>query len=203
MKLKLNNVRIAFANGLTVAEKSGEDAAPAYSCTFLIPEQGDPKRKVIEDMCYAVAAAHEKWGAKGKAIVDNMLEMGNPKEGCYYPGKRKDYDGFAGSMALAAKRYEKDGMPVLLDTDKSPLWDAAKGKPIAGKEGKIYSGCYVNATVDIWPQDNKWGKTIRCTLLGVQFAKSGDSFGGTTKGSEDDFEDLGVGAHADEEDALA
>lgn len=197
MKVKLNNVRIAFANGLTEASKSGEEAAPAYSCTFLIPEKGDPKRKQIEDAMYAVAA--EKWQAKGKDVVDNVLEMGNPKEGCYYPGKRKDYDGFAGNMALAAKRYEKDGMPVLLDADKSPLWDAAKGKAMPGKEGRIYSGCYVNATVDLWPQDNKWGKSIRCTLLGVQFNGGGDSFGGTTKGSEDDFDDLGDGSNADDD----
>lgn len=200
MKVKLNKVRIAFAQQLTEAKPFEPGADPAFGSTFLIPEDS-PLRKEIEKAMYALAA--EKWNAKGKSIVDNILEVGDPKGGCYYPGRRKSYDGFEGNMALVAKRYEKDGMPVLLDADKSQLWDAAKGKAATGKEGRIYSGCYVNATVDLWAQDNKYGKTIRCTLLGVQFHSDGDSFGGTSRGSEDDFDDLGEGATADEEDALA
>lgn len=194
MKVKLNNVRIAFAQQLTEAKPFEPGADPAFGSTFLIPEQGHPMRKTVEDAMYALGT--EKWGAKGKGIIDNLLEVGDPKGGCYYPGKRKSYDGFEGNMALVAKRYEKDGMPVLLDADKSPLWDASKGKAMPGKEGRIYSGCYVNATVDLWAQDNKYGKSVRCTLLGVQYCDEGDSFGGTTKGSEDDFDDLGDGSAA-------
>lgn len=194
MKVKLEIVRIAFAQQLTEAKPFEPGADAAFGSTFLIPEQGHPARKVVEDALYALGA--EKWGAKGKGIIDNLLEVGDPKGGCYYPGKRKSYDGFEGNMALVAKRYEKDGMPVLLDADKSSLWDASKGKAMPGKEGRIYSGCYVNATVDLWAQDNKYGKTVRCTLLGVQYYKDGDSFGGTTKGSEDDFDDLGSGSDA-------
>ncbi|OZI23728.1 hypothetical protein CAL26_09865 [Bordetella genomosp. 9] len=200
MKVKLNKVRIAFAQQLTEAKPFEPGAAPAFGSTFLVPDNS-ALRKEIEKAMHTLGT--EKWGAKGKGIVDNLLEVGDPKGCCYYPGKRKSYDGFEGNMALVAKRYEKDGMPVLLDADKSPLWDAAKGKAMPGKEGRIYSGCYVNATVDLWAQDNKYGKTIRCTLLGVQFADDGDSFGGTTKGSEDDFDDLGEGASSEDEDALA
>ncbi|EGP43129.1 ssDNA-binding protein [Achromobacter insuavis] len=194
MKVKLNNVRIAFAQGLTAASKSGEEAAPAYSCIFLIPEKGDPNRQVVEDALRATA--REKWGAKADAILDNFFEVGNPKEGCYWPGKRKSYDGFEGNMALAAKRPETDGMPLLLDADKSPLWDGSKGKAMPGKEGRIYSGCYVNASVNIWPQDNKWGRTLRAELLAVQYSKEGDSFGSSSKGDASDFDDLGDGSAA-------
>lgn len=197
MKAKLQNVRVAFAQSLTEAKPFEDGGEPRFGCTFLIPEKGHPARKTVEDTMYAVAA--EKWGAKGKGIVDNLLETGNPKEVCYYPGKRKDYDGFEGNMALGAVRQKKDGMPLLLDADKSPLWDTAKDRAYPGKEGRIYSGCYVNATIDIWAQDNKYGKTLRCTVNGVQFAKDGDSFGGTSKGDADDFDDLGEGSGADDD----
>lgn len=194
MKVKLKKVRVAFAQSLTEAKAFETGMEERYGCTFLVPETGHPSRQAIEDSMYAVAT--EKWGAKGKAIVDNLLETGNPKEVCYYPGKRKSYDGFEGNMALGAVRQKKDGMPLLLDSDKSPLIDVAKGTAYPGKEGRIYSGCYVNATVDIWAQDNKYGKTLRCTVNAVQFDSDGDSFGGTSKGDADDFEDLGDGSGA-------
>jgi hypothetical protein len=46
--------------------------------------------------------------------------------------------------------------------------------------------------VDIWAQENKFGKGVRAQLLGVQFVKDGEAFRKTSKASEDDFADLGV-----------
>ena len=55
----------------------------------------------------------------------------------------------------------------------------------------------VNATVNVWAQDNKYGKRVNAQLLGVQFYADGDSFGGGAVGSVDDFDDLAEGAEAD------
>jgi len=91
-------------------------------------------------------------------------------------------------MLLCAKRKESDGRPLVLNNDKSPL---------VKDDGRIYSGAYVNATVEVWAQAGQY-TGMRCTLLGVQFNRDGDSFGGAGKASDDDFEDLGTGAEADE-----
>jgi len=48
--------------------------------------------------------------------------------------------------------------------------------------------------VDIWPQDNKWGQRVNCTLRGVMFANDGENFGGGTPASADEFAAFAVDA---------
>jgi hypothetical protein len=68
----------------------------------------------------------------------------------------------------------------VLDRDKTPLVQA---------DGRPYSGCYVNASVEFYAYDNN-GKGIAATLKGVQFFKDGDAFTGGGVASPDDFDDL-------------
>ena len=108
---------------------------------------------------------------------------------CYWSGDTKEYDGYAGQMALTAKRQESKGRPLVIDKDKSPLTEA---------DGKPYAGCYVNASVEIWAQENKYGKTLRCELLGLQFAADGDAFSAGSVADEADFDDLSDSGDADD-----
>jgi hypothetical protein len=85
-----------------------------------------------------------------------------------------------GYFVLAAHRREADGAPTLIDGKRAPL---------TKESGKPYAGCFVNASVDLWAQDGTFSG-VRCTLLGVQFAKDGDSFGGSRPASPDEFESL-------------
>jgi hypothetical protein len=70
-----------------------------------------------------------------------------------------------------------------VDKDRSPLVSA---------DGRPYSGCYVNAQVEVWAQDHKsFGKRINAQLLGVQFVEDGDSFqAGAPPANPEDFGDL-------------
>jgi hypothetical protein len=92
--------------------------------------------------------------------------------------------------AVNAGQGESKGRPLVIDRNRDPL-TAADGKP--------YSGCYVNVSIDVWAQDNKYGKRINAQLKGIQFVRDGDAFGGGAPASPDEFEDLGV---PEEEDAL-
>jgi len=96
------------------------------------------------------------------------------------------YQGFEDAFYFTASN---DVRPTVLDRDKSPLI-AADGRP--------YAGCYVNAVVEIWAQDNKYGRGLRAALKGVQFVKDGDAFSGGGTASPDDFADLSAGADARE-----
>ena len=58
---------------------------------------------------------------------------------------------------------------------------------------------YVNGSIELWCQDNAYGKRINATLRGVQFLKDGEAFAGGGSASADEFDDLGVD---DEEEAL-
>jgi hypothetical protein len=42
---------------------------------------------------------------------------------------------------------------------------------------KMYGGCYVNAAVKPWVQDNQYGRGVRCELVALQFSKDGTPFG--------------------------
>lgn len=81
---------------------------------------------------------------------------------------RKEYDGF---LILSANN---DRAPVQVGRDGATLFTSEEH---AGSD-RIYSGCYVNAKVRMWAQDNNFGKRVNAQLLTVQFAEDGDAFSG-------------------------
>ncbi|WP_244126983.1 ssDNA-binding protein, partial [Xylella fastidiosa] len=62
--------------------------------------------------------------------------------------------------------------------------------PLAAQDGRPYAGCYVNANIELWAQDNNYGKRINASLGGVQFLRDGEAFAGGGVASVEDFEDL-------------
>jgi len=179
--IRLENVRLSFPDLFEASEYEGKWA---YRAAFLI-EPGSKTDKDIEAAIKVVAK--DKWNDKADGILKRVPRTS--KEFCYYSGDLKEYDGYAGNMALSTTRGQDKGRPGIYDKDKSPL-TAADGKP--------YPGCYVNAQVEFWAQDNKHGKTVRCTLIGVQFRRDGDAFTAGTAPDADAFEDISEGADADD-----
>ncbi|SEB24765.1 ssDNA-binding protein [Paraburkholderia sartisoli] len=180
--IKVENARLSFPD--LFEAKQFEGAGPfSYRAAFLMPEgqtvytqQPDKswKKTTMEKVIAAVAA--EAWKAKADAILKTL--QGNPQKMCWYDGNLKEYDGYADNFVLSASRGQDKGRPVIKDRDASPLSE---------KDGKPYAGCYVNGTVEIWAQDNKFGKGIRATLRGVQFLKDGDAFSAGTPLNEDEL----------------
>lgn len=171
----LKGVRIAFADGLYQAKAFEGKGTPRYNCTFLI-EPGSENDKVVK--AALEAAANEKWGKKAAEIYKSV--EGRPQSCCYYSGNLKEYDGFENMMALSAVRQEDNGPPSVVNRDKSPL---------TRQSGLPYSGSIVNAKVQIWAQDNSFGKGLRCTLEAVQFSKDAPAFGGGAPANADGFDE--------------
>jgi hypothetical protein len=182
MKVKLNNVRLSFPDLFEAKHFDGKGAF-TYGAQFLI-EPGSAEDKAVE--AALIAVAKEKWGAKATAML--AAAKASPQKICYVNGDTKGYEGYAGMMALSAKRPQNKGRPGVYDRDKSPL---------NVEDGKPYAGCFVNASVEFWAQDNSFGKALRCTLVGVQFAADGDAFSAGSKADPDDFDDMGEGSDAD------
>lgn len=179
MKVKMTNTRIAFPK-LFQPEAFG-DSEPAFSACFIFApgakvqaevEPGKYASKTWEEVFSLVAK--EKWGAKADATLKAIKAKGDL---CLHDGAEKaDYSGFDGNQYVSARNKAR---PTVLDRDKTTLTQA---------DGKPYAGCYVNASFDVWPQDNGFGKRINASLLGVQFSKDGEAFGGSRVASEDDFD---------------
>lgn len=181
--VQLKNVRLSFPDLFEAVQFEGKGPF-SYRASFLQSEdqkvylqQPDKSWKPTTMAAVIATVAKEKWGAKADAVLKGI--QGNNQKFCWTDGDAKDYDGYQGNYCLSASRGQDKGRPIVMDTDKSPL-TAADGKP--------YAGCFVNATVEIWPQDNSFGKGMRATLRGVQFFKDGDAFSAGTPVSEDDFE---------------
>lgn len=176
-KVLLKDVRIAFCSSLFEPEQYQGKGVFRHSATFLIAP-GSANDKAVQAAILAEATA--KWPKAPQKQIDGM--KGNANKFCYQSGDLKDYSGFEGMMSLASHRKQTDGAPGVFDRDKSPL---------GPNSGRPYGGCYVNAVVELYGQDGE-NSGMRCGLTSVQFFRDGDSFGGASKASSDDFEDLGV-----------
>jgi len=178
MKLKLNNVRLAFPTLFEAKTVNGE-GKPAFSASFLI-NPSDPQVKALNQAIEQVAK--EKWGAKADVILKQMRAQ--DKTALHDGDLKANYDGFPGNLYVSARSATR---PLVIDADKTPLAEA---------DGKPYAGCYVNASIELWAQDNNYGKRVNASLRGVQFFRDGDAFAGGGVASEDEFDDISEGAAA-------
>lgn len=163
MKIKLTNVRLSFPSLFRKAVFNGEETK--FEATFLINKDTQADQiKTLQD------AINEKLKTdlKGAKLAADKI--------CLKDGDTIDYDGYSGHMSIKASNAKR---PMVIDADKSPL---------AEDDNKLYAGCYVNAIIELWAQNNNYGKRINANLLGVQFARNGEPFGDGVTVSADDFE---------------
>ena len=107
-----------------------------------------------------VTVAKEKWGEAKYGDVLKSLKASD-KLAIHDGDSKSDYEGYAGHLFLNASNKIR---PTVVGPDRAPL-TAADGKP--------YSGAYVNCILELWAQDNTYGKRINASLLGVQFLRDG------------------------------
>lgn len=183
--VQLKDVRLSFPDLFEAKQFEGQGPF-SYRAAFLQPEnqkvylqQPDKSWKATTMTKIINDVASEAWKAKAPAILKTLEN--NSQKICWYDGNVKDYDGYADHFVLSSSRGQDKGRPTVINHDKSPLTE---------RDGKPYAGCYVNATVEVWVQDNKYGKGIRATLRGVQFLKDGDAFSAGTPLSDDEFEEI-------------
>lgn len=165
----LKNVRLSFPV-LFEAKAFEEGGKKQFSASFLIPKDAPV---VAELKAALVKIATETWAEKGEKTLKDLFRDDRI---CLHDGDRKEYDGYENTYFL---RASNDARPLVIDRQRNPINEA---------DGKIYSGCYVNATISLWAQDNKWGKRINANLRGVQFFADGEAFAGGSTASVDEFE---------------
>lgn len=177
----LKNVRLAFGDSLFEAKPFQPGNPPRHSCSFLLdPSNPQHAAQIAEIKAIIDKEFEAKCGPnpeKKRAALDwddVPLRDGN---------KKSEYDGFEDMMFLsAAATPPKQAAPLVMDRRATRLK--------AGDEGAPYSGCYVNAQVEIWGQYGTY-KRVNATLLAVQFVRDGDAFGGGRPADTSAFEDLG------------
>ena len=191
-RIMLKNVVLAFP-ALAEPQSFGE-GEPAYGAKFPIKPNSE-QQKAIE--AAILAEAKEAWKDKADSVVKMLEEDGKvafTKK--VYRSKKtgEPYQGFDGMHYLSTRNAKTQ--PTVFNQ---------YGEEVSGKgeiEAKAFSGAVVNASIEIWAQDNKWGRRINCSLRGVMLTGEGENFGGgSSPASADEFASLAK-AKADAEDIL-
>jgi hypothetical protein len=176
-QIKLVRVRLSFPDLFTpkkVERKGNEkEQEPKYGAVFLLDKSDDEQQiKQIRGKIWELAKA--QWGDKAAALI----KKGTVRV-CLHEGAEKEYDGYGENVMYVSTSTKR--RPAVVDRDRSPLTD---------DDNKIYAGCYVNAVIRFWVQDNQYGKRVNAQLQGVQFVADGEAFGAAPFNPEEHFEEL-------------
>lgn len=165
---------LAFAQQIFTAE-SFEAGGVEYFGTQLLMDPNSESAKVANATIEAV-----REGAQlGKVKTDRL---------CMTDGDDTEYKSHQGMLVLRATRQAKKGRPMTVDNLLNPC---------VQEDNLLYSGATARCKVNIWAQDNKWGKRVNAELLAVQFIAHGDQIGGGQTPSIDGME--AVGSASDQE----
>lgn len=163
--IKLEAVRLSYP--ALFAAKAVEGGEAKFGASFLMD-----------------TTKHAALIAKIEKTIERMaLDVFKKKIGfksCLRDGNEKaEKEGYGDEvMFISATRKTR---PPVVNRDMSPLTEA---------DGVIYGGCYVNATLRLWVQNNKFGKRVNAELRAVQFLKDGESFGAGPVKAEEEFEEV-------------
>lgn len=151
-KIKLQSVRLSFPSLFQQAAFGGESTGK-YEATFILDKK---EHAQVISQIEAEIARLQKEEIKAKVSSDKIClkdgdEMGRPE--------------YEGKMTIKASTKKR---PLVIDRDKSPITE---------DDNIIYAGCFVNAILTLWSQNNNFGKRVNAQLDGVQFVRDGEPFG--------------------------
>jgi len=156
-RVTVKNVRLSYA--FIWKPKQTQDGKEKYSVAILFKKDDEKNVKAVKNAYDAAKKAGiEKFGtAFGTGKLKNPLHDGDEDhagdaayEGCYY---------------LNASNFDK---PLIVDSKRQEIMD----------QSEVYSGCYANVILEVYPYNHPANKGITCSLVGIQKVADGDSLGG-------------------------
>ena len=191
--IKLKNVRLSFPH-LKDPSASKDGGKEQFRAAFIL----DPSDKAHRKSIKAIKAEKNRLveeAFEGRRVKMKELECFGDGDNKISEKTGEVYDGYEGMFFVQANN---DRRPKVLYRNRDEI-------PYEDIEKVLYPGCFVNASVNLWIQDNSFGKAVRCSLRGVQFFKDGEEFGGSNVDIEkefDDFDDEDYDDDFDDDDGL-
>lgn len=191
-KVIVLGARLSFASLFQPNEQKQDDGSirRTWKGNLLIPKDGADKMVgVYKGQRMPLLAALKKASAEAKAKKwgdeKNWPKL-KPEKVFLRDGDLENWDGYSGNFYISASAQIEDRPAVVTNRkDGNGRWIEAQ----PGSQGAPYSGCYVNATIIVWCQDNEHGKRVNAQLKAVQFFKDGEAFGAAPTDPNDDFTD--------------
>lgn len=172
--------------------KVGDATKATYSCAILF--DADTDLSDLEVACRAVA--EEKWGKDRatKMIKANALKW-PIKSGDEYAAKKEGNEIYEGKVYINLKSEDQPGM---VGPHAGP-----DGRPVAYDPDQFYPGCWVRASIAVYPFDHpQGGKGVGLGLNNIQFVKAGPRLD-NRKSAADDFDVIEADADEESIDLLA
>lgn len=165
MKIKIPSARLSFPSLFQMASFGGESTGK-FEATFILDKKDHAKQ--IEEIETAIAKLQKE--LKVKLASDKL---------CLKDGDEMERPEYQGKMTIKASTKKR---PMVINRDKTPITE---------DDNVIYAGCYVNAIITLWAQNNSYGKRVNAQLDGVQFVRDGEPFGdgGISVDQFDGFDD--------------
>lgn len=164
--------RLSYFYGFDGFKDKTDPNKVGYPAHFII----GPDHPVVFQIVAAMkAACNLMWKNDGPAMYDSLKlkHLLCLKEGSVMkPGE----EAYAGKLFIAGNAKKRF---TIVGPDRTPV---NKSDPFAP-----YSGGYGNGILQIWAQNNSFGKRINAQIMGVQFSRHGESLGGGRVASPDDF----------------
>lgn len=178
--IMLKGVRVSFPHLFTPPVINGE-TGKCGAVLMLEPEKHD---RMIKSIKQAIAAV-QKDRFKGRKLPSDKLCLRNGED-----KGRAEYDGYEVLSTNSRKA------PIVVDTDGSSVVTSEE-------DNAIYAGCFVNAKVRLWGQDNQYGKRVNCELVSIQFARDGEPLDTSYVPVDEAMEGFDSVEEDDEDDFLA
>lgn len=173
----VSNARASFPWIVSPQEQTNDkgEKTYSYSCDLILQPNDTALAKFMQR--YATMA-QDKWKENAQAAMAQIHS--DKRTRCYGQGDEKKsqktfqiHPGYAGNAYITARHTRQ---PQIIGLDGNPI-DPNNAMELRSVASKIYGGCYVNAAIKPWIQQNTKGIGIRCELVAIQFAKDGDAFG--------------------------
>lgn len=170
-------VRASYFYGFEGFKDKDDPKKISYPSHFIMPPN-HPAVALVKAAQRAAAIGQWKDGAE-----DMLAALSGQDRLCLHNGNvskpgNDDYKGMVFVSGNAKKRF------TIVGPDRTPLTSSDALAP--------YSGCHVNAIIQVWAQQNTWGKRINAQIMGVQFTRHGESFGGGRVAAPDEFGIVGA-----------
>ena len=167
IKVITGKVRASFVHVFEPQSINGSE--PKYSCSLIIPKSDTVTvGKIREAIEQAKQEGVPKWGGKIPPNLKLPLRDGDVD--------RPEDPAYADSYFINATSQEQPGV---VDRKRVKITD-----PLA-----IYSGCYLRASINIYPFNANGNRGIAAGLSNIQFWEDGEPLNGRVR-AEDEFDAL-------------
>lgn len=185
--------RLSYAYLFDGYEGESDDGKKTVSyCTHVIVDPNTPADSLRglksgkEYLAMIKAAQREVAVAGWGDNADNVLkELQGKDKLALHAGdiSKPGQEGYAGNFFLSTNSKVR---PTLVETKEG------RNVQLVKADGRPYSGCWAVVHLAMYPQGangkpSKYGKRINCQLMGVQFVKHGDAFGGGRVSAPEEF----------------